>query len=65
MNHDGSDFQAGTPTPRRATRRQRLLNGVHHLRLDRVDISGEMLDEVVLRDPGEALLVDVEVRQRR
>jgi len=26
----------------------RLLHGVHHLRLDRIDVAGEMADEIVL-----------------
>jgi hypothetical protein len=36
----------------------------HDLGLDRVDVSREAVDEVVLRQPGEALLVDVEARER-
>jgi hypothetical protein len=42
---------------------QRLLDREHDPGLDRIDIGGEVVDEVVLRQPGEALLVDVEVRQ--
>jgi hypothetical protein len=42
---------------------QRLLDREHDPGLDRVDIGREVVDEVVLREPGEALLVDVEVRQ--
>jgi hypothetical protein len=44
---------------------QRLLDRVHDPCLDWIDIGGEVVDVVVLRDPGEALLVDVEVRQGR
>ena len=44
---------------------QRLLDRVHDLGLDRVDVAGEVLQEVVLADPGEAELVDVEMGQRR
>ena len=43
---------------------QRLLDRVHDPRLDRVDVGGEVPDEVVLGQPGEALVVDAEVRQR-
>ena len=42
---------------------QRLLDREHDPGLDRIVIGGEVVDEVVLRQPGEALLVDVEVRQ--
>ncbi len=44
---------------------QRLLDREHHPGLDRVDIGREVVDEVVLRQPGEALGVDVEVGQGR
>ncbi len=44
---------------------QRLLDREHDPGLDRVDVGHEVVDEVVLRQPGEALLVDVEVRQGR
>ena len=44
---------------------QRLLDGAHHAGLDRVDVRSEMLQEGVLRQPGEALLVDRQVRDRR
>ena len=37
-------------------RGQGLLDGVQHLCLDRVDVTGEVVDEVVLREPHEALL---------
>jgi hypothetical protein len=33
--------------------------------VDAIDVGGEVVDEVVLGQPGEALLVDVEVRQGR
>jgi hypothetical protein len=42
---------------------QRLLDREHDLGLDRVDVGREVVDEVVLGQPGEAVLVDVEVRQ--
>jgi hypothetical protein len=42
---------------------QRLLDREHDLGLDRVDIGREVVDEVVLGQPGEALGVDVEMRQ--
>ena len=42
---------------------QRLLHGVHDLCLDRVDVSGEVVDEIVLWDPSEALAVDDEMRE--
>jgi len=42
---------------------QRLLDREHDPGLDWIDIGCEVVDEVVLRDPGEAVLVDVEVRQ--
>jgi hypothetical protein len=44
---------------------QRLLDREHDLGLDRVDVGREVVDEVVLGQPGEALLVDVEMRQGR
>ena len=44
---------------------QRLLDREHDPGLDWIDIGCEVVDEVVLRDPGEAVLVDVEVRQGR
>ena len=44
---------------------QRLLDREHDLGLDRVDVGGEVVDEVVLGQPGEAALVDVEIRQGR
>jgi hypothetical protein len=44
---------------------QRLLDGEHDPGLDRVDIGGEVVDEVVLGQPGETLLVDVEMGQGR
>src|SRR4029077_20678115 len=34
---------------------QRLLHGVHHLGLDRVDVGGEVVDEVVFGQPVEAV----------
>ncbi len=43
---------------------QRLLHRVHDPGLDRVDVGGEVPDEVVLGKPGEALVVDAEVGQR-
>src|SRR2546423_4835676 len=46
-------------------RGQRLLHGVHDPGLDRIHVSGEVVHEVVLWQPGEALLVDDEVRQCR
>ena len=44
---------------------QRLLDREHDPGLDRVDVGREVVDEVVLGQPGETLLVDVEVRQGR
>jgi hypothetical protein len=44
---------------------QRLLHGVHDLRFDRVDIGGEVTEEIVLGEPGEALRVDIDIRHRR
>jgi hypothetical protein len=44
---------------------QRLLDREHDPGLDRVDIGREVVDEVVLREPGEALGVDVEMGQGR
>ena len=44
---------------------QRLLDREHGPGLDRVGIGGGVVDEVVLGQPGEALLVDVEMRQGR
>ena len=55
-NQDGSDFQAGTPiTSPRASAVQRLLHREHDLRRDRVNVGGEVVDEVVLGEPGEAM----------
>src|SRR6266498_2617441 len=45
--------------------RQRLLHRVHDLCLHRINVSGEVVHKVVLWQPGEALLVDDEVRQCR
>src|SRR5215207_4503654 len=42
---------------------QRLLDREHDLGLDRVDLGREVVDEVVLGDPGKAVLVDVKMRQ--
>jgi hypothetical protein len=42
---------------------QRLLDREHDPGLDRVDVGREVVDEVVLGQPGEAVLVDVEMRQ--
>jgi hypothetical protein len=42
---------------------QRLLDREHDPGLDRVDVGSEVVDEVVLGQPGEAVLVDVELRQ--
>ena len=46
-------------------RGQRLLHSVHDLCLHRINVSREVVHEVVLWQPGEALLVDAEVRQCR
>jgi hypothetical protein len=43
---------------------ERLLDGEHDLRPRRVDVGREVPDEVVLREPGEALVVDDEIRER-
>jgi hypothetical protein len=53
---DTHDIPKGAPV-------QRLLDREHDPGLDRINIGCEVVDEVVLRDPGEALLVDVEMRQ--
>jgi hypothetical protein len=45
-------------------RGQGLLHGVHDPGLGRIDVRGEVMNEVVLGQPGEARLVDVEVGQR-
>ena len=42
---------------------ERLLHRMHHFGLDGLDIGREVVDEVILGQPGETLLVDVEVRQ--
>jgi hypothetical protein len=42
---------------------QRLLDREHDLGLDRIDVGREVVDEVVLRKPREAVLIDVEVGQ--
>ena len=44
---------------------QRLLHRVHHPRLVRIDVGREMVHEVVFGQPGKALLVVIEVRDRR
>jgi hypothetical protein len=44
---------------------QRLLHGVHHPRLARIDVGREVVHEVVFGQPSETLLVDVKVRSRR
>ena len=44
---------------------QRLLHRMHDLRLDRIDVGGEVVEEVILGQPCEALRVDAEVRHRR
>jgi len=64
--HEGSDFHAGGA--HHVVERgqgQRLLHGVHDLRFDRVDIRGEVTEEIVLGEPGEALGGDIDIRQRR
>lgn len=38
---------------------------MHDPRPDRVDIGREMVQEIILGHPGEALLVDVQVRECR
>jgi hypothetical protein len=42
-------------------RGQGLLHGVHDPCLNGINVGREVVDEVVLRQPGEALLVDVEM----
>jgi len=44
---------------------QRLLHGEHDFDLDGVDVSREVLDEVFLGQPREAVLINVEMRQGR
>ena len=44
---------------------QRLLHGVHHPGLHRVHVGGEVIDEVVLGQPAEAVRIGEQVRQRR
>jgi hypothetical protein len=41
---------------------QRLLHRVHHSRLARIDVGREVVQEVVLGQPGEAFLVGVQMR---
>jgi hypothetical protein len=41
-----------------------VLHRVHHPGLARIDVGREVVHEVVFGQPSEALLVDVEVRQR-
>jgi hypothetical protein len=41
------------------------LDGEHDLRLGRSDVRGEVLHKVILGNPGEALRIDVEMRERR
>jgi hypothetical protein len=41
---------------------QRLLHGVHDLRLDGLDIGGEVPEEIILGNPAEALRIDIDVR---
>jgi hypothetical protein len=53
------------PSRRRTWTGQRLLHGVHDLRLDRIDIAGEVVEEIVLGDPAEALRIDIDIRHRR
>ena len=63
---DGSDFQAGTPiTSVKADGGQGLLHGVHHPRLGRLDVGGEVVDEVVLGEPAIAARVGEQMRERR
>src|SRR4249920_781624 len=65
-NHEGSDFHAGGA--HHVVKRgqgQMLLHGVHDLRLDRIDIGGEVTEEIVLGEPGETLRVDIDIRQCR
>ena len=38
---------------------------MHHFGLDRIDVAGEVGDEVVLREPRVAPLVDVQMGDRR
>ena len=62
----GCDFHAGTPiTSSNVLIERRLLDGVHHPGLDGIDVGREVGDEVLLGYPGEALLVDDQMRQRR
>jgi hypothetical protein len=42
-----------------------VLHGVYDLRFDRVDIGSEVTEEIVLGEAGEALRVDIDIRQRR
>jgi hypothetical protein len=44
---------------------QGLLDREHDVRRDRLDIAREVVHEIVLGKPGEALRVDVEMRERR
>ena len=46
-------------------RGERLLHGIHDVRFDRIDIRRKVLHEVVLGKPGEALVIDAQMRQRR
>jgi hypothetical protein len=63
---DGSDFQAGTPiTSVKVEPAKGCRTACITLARTVVDVSGEVLDEVVLREPAEALVVGEQVRPRR
>src|SRR4029077_16261014 len=44
---------------------ERLLHSKHEPGLDRIDVTREMIDEIGLRQPCVALLVDIEMCDRR
>src|SRR5947209_6774175 len=62
-NQVGTDFYRARPS-RPRTSSWRGLSGEHDPRARRLDICGEVADEVCFRQPGKALLVDDQVRKR-
>ena len=63
---EGSDFHAGARHDvRERGRGECLLHGVHHPCARRVDIGGEVVDEVVFGEPAEAARVGEQMGERR
>src|SRR4029077_6657173 len=46
-------------------RGERLLHRKHDFRVDRINVTREVIEEIVLRQPCVALLVDIEMYDRR